>query len=114
LLVYDLGALWKAWTGHPFVFALWLCRNEIAGGEAIRKLAGMLVEAKERVPECVEQLARNAPEADWMGCDRLLTYWRDNISYQLDEEAKAGLRLYYEKCFECGFIEAVPELRFVC
>lgn len=112
LFVYDLGALWYAWTGYPFVFALWLCRIEVADGIELRELARQLLLAKERVPGSLEQLAMCAKEAVWMGSSRLLAYWRDNISYQLDEREQAGLLLYYAKCFECGLITAVPQLHF--
>lgn len=112
LYMYDLGEMWYSWTGYPFVFALWLCRNEIAEEMELRTLARQLVKAKELVPGQLEQIATRAKEACWMGHDRLLAYWRDNISYHLDERAKAGLMLYYAKCFECGLIEAVPELHF--
>jgi chorismate dehydratase len=30
LAVHDLGALWKEWTGLPFVFAVWAARKEYA------------------------------------------------------------------------------------
>lgn len=110
--VYDLGEMWYAWTGYPFVFALWLCRNEVAEGIELKKLARQLIQAKELVPECLEQITKLAKEVSWMGHDRLLAYWRDNISYQLDDSAQAGLLLYYEKCFENGLINAVPELHF--
>jgi hypothetical protein len=72
-----------------------------------------LIAAKERVPGQLEHIAAGAKEGGWMGKDRLLEYWRDNISYQLDEQAKAGLMLYYTKCFECGLIGALPTLQFV-
>lgn len=112
LFVYDLGEMWYSWTGHPFVFALWLCRNEVAEGVELKSLARQLVQAKDLVPERLEQIATCAKEACWMGRDRLLAYWRDNISYQLDERAQAGLMLYYTKCFESGLIPAVPSLKF--
>lgn len=112
LFVYDLGEMWYSWTGHPFVFALWLCRNEVAEGVELKSLARQLVQAKDLVPERLEQIASCAKEACWMGRDRLLAYWRDNISYQLDERAQAGLMLYYTKCFESGLIPAVPSLKF--
>ena len=112
LFEYDLGEMWYAWTGLPFVYALWLCRVEVAETVELRTLAGRLIQAKELVPECLEQIALSSKEADWMGKDRLLSYWRDNISYNLDERAKAGLLLYYAKCFECGLIAAVPSLQF--
>ena len=111
--VYDLGELWHSWTGYPFVFALWLCRNEVADRGELIALSRQLVEAKERVSGQLELIATGAKEAGWMGKDRLLAYWRDNISYQLDEHAIAGLMLYYTKCFECGLIDGIPTLHFV-
>ncbi len=114
LFVYDLGDLWHSWTGYPFVFALWLCRNEVAEGAELQCLARQLVRAKELVNGCLEQIAAQAKEVSWMGYERLLAYWRDNISYHLDERAQAGLILYYTKCFESGLIAAVPSLKFCC
>jgi chorismate dehydratase len=111
--VYDLGELWYSWTGYPFVFALWLCRTEVAEGLAIQDLARQLVQAKNLVPGRLEQIATIAKEVSWMGRDRLLAYWRDNISYHLDKRAQAGLMLYYSKCFESGLIAVVPSLHFV-
>ena len=112
LFVYDLGEMWYEWTGLPFVFALWLCRVEVAETVKLRRLAGRLIQAKELVPGCLEQLALSSKEAGWMGKDRLLSYWRDNISYDLDDRAQAGLVLYFTKCFEFGLIEAVPVIDF--
>lgn len=111
MFVYDLGGLWYSWTGQPFVFALWLCRNEIAASMEIMNLATRLIKAKESVPEKLDQIAAGAKEAGWLGRDRLLAYWRDNISYQFDERAQAGLMLYFIKCFEVGLISSVPVLR---
>jgi len=112
LFVYDLGDVWYSWTGLPFVFALWLCRNEVAAGGELRSLARQLIRAKELVPGRLEQIAARAKEVSWLGSERLLAYWRDNISYQLDERAQAGLLLYYAKCAGSGLIAAVPELHF--
>jgi chorismate dehydratase len=112
LFVYDLGDLWYSWTGLPFVFALWLCRNEVAETAELQGLARKLIQAKELVPGRLERIAECAKEAGWMGYERLLAYWRDNISYQLDERAHAGLMLYYAECFESGLIAAVPALKF--
>ena len=112
LYVYDLGELWYEWTGYPFVFALWLCRNEVAEKLELWNLAQQLVQAKDLVPGKLEQIALHTKEACWMGSDRLLAYWRDNISYHLDARAQAGLMLYYTKCFEIGLIDDVPSLTF--
>lgn len=112
LFMYDLGEMWYAWTGLPFVFALWFCRNEVADSLELRELAQHLIRAKENVPWQLEHLSLSAKEACWMGHERLLAYWRDNISYNLNESEQAGLMLYFVKCFECGLIAAVPALHF--
>lgn len=109
---YDLGELWYTWTGFPFVFALWLCRNQVADSVELRSLAHQLILAKKQVPERLEHIATQAVECRWMGSDKLLAYWRDNISYQLDEASQSGLMLYYTYCFENGLIDAVPSLHF--
>ncbi len=112
LFVYDLAEMWHSWTGNPFVFALWLCRAGVAETAEIKTLASQLIQSKELVPVYMEQIAASAKEADWMGYDRLLSYWRNNISYQLDERSQAGLMQYYVKCFNGGLIAAVPTLQF--
>jgi chorismate dehydratase len=113
LLVYDLGELWRDWTGYPFVFALWLCRKEIADGDELRLLARQLIQAKERVPGCLNEVAGQTRELAWIGRERLLEYWRDNISYHFNSRAQEGLLLYYAKCAEIGLIPSVPPLDFV-
>jgi chorismate dehydratase len=112
MFVYDLGEMWHTWTGYPFVFALWLCRNEVAERLELKTLARQLIDAKNLVPELLDTLEMPAADVAWMGHDRLLSYWRDNISYQLDDRAQAGLMLYFTKCFENGLIPAVPALNF--
>jgi len=113
LFVYDLGELWHSWTGLPFVFALWLCRNELAEGAEIKALSRQLIQAKELVSGCLGQVARCAEEVNWLGYNRLMAYWRDNISYQLGEREQAGLMLYYTKCAEIGLIKEVPVLHYI-
>lgn len=43
--VYDLGAEWKAWTGLPFVFAVWVARREVSVREALQ-VHGALIESR--------------------------------------------------------------------
>lgn len=110
--VYDLGSLWQEWTGLPFVFALWFCNRRAAfeKGDEMRLLASRLLVAKEFATNEREQIATSATEASWMGRDRLISYWRDNISYNLGEQELAGLRLFFSYCKEMELLEREPEL----
>ena len=46
--VYDLGEAWHAWTGLPFVFAVWAVRRDVlaASPHDVAALAGALADAR--------------------------------------------------------------------
>lgn len=114
LFIYDLGQLWYEWTGLPFVFALWLCRRLVAEAynSEVDTLASRLVESKLRSQKNLQSIAEGSPEALWMGTDRLVTYWRENISYDLEDGHLKGLTLFYHHCAELGLLKVEPELQF--
>ena len=115
LHVYDLGTLWNEWTGKPFVFALWFCRREAAerNPEGMRSLAEALVAAKEAARCNLESIADLSADSSWMGRERLLAYWRDNISYDLSDEHLAGLSAFYRNLAGMGLIGEEPRLHFL-
>lgn len=115
LRVYDLGELWHDWTGLPFVFALWLCNRVVAREryEEVERLAGRLVTAKGCACKAFESIALHSPEAQWMGKDRLVDYWRDNLSFDLGSGHLDGLVLFYRYCTELGLLPAEPGLHFL-
>ncbi|CAH2032156.1 menaquinone biosynthetic enzyme MqnA/MqnD family protein [Trichlorobacter ammonificans] len=110
--VYDLGSLWYDWTGLPFVFALWFCTRTAAAEhrQEMATLAGQLLVAKEYACRERERIAAQAEEASWMGRERLIAYWRDNISYNLGKKELDGLRLFYAYGAELGLLSAEPDL----
>lgn len=112
--VYDLGELWTDWTGLPFVFALWLANRQVCHGRygEMSLLASRLVEAKQIGAHALEEIAARTPENAWMGRDRLISYWRENISYELGAEQIEGLKLFFKYSLELGLIREEPQLRF--
>jgi chorismate dehydratase len=115
LMVYDLGRLWYEWTGLPFVFALWFCGRQVAADrpDEVSCLARHLMISKEQACSNLESIAHSSPEAEWMGIERLVAYWRNNISYDLDEKHLEGLKLFYRYCVELGLLPHEPELNFL-
>lgn len=110
---YDLGEAWKEFTGLPFVFALWQVRQAAVEAEssALRMLLALLDQARDRLPQDAEQLAIGAPEARWMGADRLADYWH-HITYRLDDRHLAGLERYYQLATDLGLIVSGANPRF--
>ncbi len=109
--LYDLGELWYRATGTPFVFALWICRRDAFARcpEEVRRVYRALIEARQRAYRSFPALARQAPEAAWMGEQDLLAYWQ-TISYDLTAWHREGLRRFAEAVVALGLLPRVPDL----
>lgn len=110
--VYDLGALWHEFTGLPFVFALWLLREDAMSHSAAAAylLHERLVSSKHIALENFAEIAATLKQNIWTNSSFLIKYW-NVISYDLTSEHIEGLKLFYRYAAECGFIEAEPHLR---
>ena len=108
---YDLGGLWREFTGLPFVFALWQVNYKKSIDKELSVLYHILKDSKayglSRLPELAEQ------HADRFGISAktLLAYWR-SFSFDLGPEELKGLMTYYGYAAEIGAVKPVPELRF--
>lgn len=113
--IYDLGELWKNWTGLPFVFALWICTVSAfqKHWQELCKLNENLCRAKQIASHEYEDIAADSPDTLWIDKNRLIEYWRENISYNLDTEHLQGLRLFYEKSFQLGLVPQIPSFNFM-
>jgi chorismate dehydratase len=113
--VYDLGGLWYEWTGKPFVFALWLASRDAYAkhGDEMRLLVAQLQKSKAYALANLERIADVSPDAVWMGRDRLLEYWRSNLSFDLGSDYCEGLISFFSQAAEMGLIENAPELAFL-
>lgn len=60
--VYDLGAEWKAWTGLPFVFAVWVAQRSTPVAEALKVHAG-LIASRDWGMRHLDELAAQAARA---------------------------------------------------
>lgn len=112
--VYDLGELWYEFTGRPFVFALWLLREDafMKSAEAVYLLQERLVSSKNIAMESFAEIAATLKQTIWTNSDFLINYWRV-ISYDLTQDHIEGLKLFYHYAAECGFIDAEPQLRIL-
>lgn len=113
--VYDLGELWHDWTGTPFVFALWLASRKAFAMHAdeLTCLAGQLRQSKAYALANLESIADASPDTVWMGRNRLLEYWRGNLSYDLGREHCDGLNRFFRFAAGLGLIPHAPELAFL-
>lgn len=105
---FDLGGEWKALTGLPFVYAMWVGRPGVASPRHCRALEAAKDAGLAHLPEIAKQVANGDASLE----QRALVYLRDNLKYGLGEAEQAGLRRFHELATEVGVTPALRPLRF--
>jgi len=113
LFVLDLAEEWHAWTGLPFVFALWLVREDAPQPPVPGGVASFFHKSLEigmaQLPAIVEEARRTI---GWTKLE-LEEYLTKNISYTLGEAERESLGLFFEKAVKHGFAPEMKPLRFL-
>jgi chorismate dehydratase len=107
LVVHDLATLWREHTGLGFVFAMWMARESDAAAARAVDFAAARDEGLASLGEITAEYERelNLPRAS------LREYLTDNICFQLDEEMRAGLELFFRLACKHGLTDAARPLR---
>ena len=89
--VWDLGQQGRAWSGLPFVFAMWVARAECDLDELARVLGAARDEGCRRLAQIARCEAPRVglPEAE------CLAYFRDNLRFQMGPREEQGLGRFY-------------------
>jgi len=95
LHVYDLADIWYTHTGLPFVFALWIARNDCCMNAPflLDRFVRDLDKAKDGALKNLEAIARESPLFPIFSEEELVSYWK-GISYDLSDEHRRGLQLF--------------------
>jgi chorismate dehydratase len=109
--VYDLGELWYRFTGLPFVFALWLVREETAVRQKseVETFYSSLCLSKQMATNCFEAIASSCRE-DWISENEMIEYWK-TISYDLTSRHVEGMQTFFRYSAELGLIDHEPEIK---
>lgn len=97
---YDLGAEWKAWTGLPFVFAVWVAQRTTAVDRALGVHAS-LIASRDWGLAHLDALAAQAALAT--GIDRgVCAEYLSGLDYGLSYEHLAGLTEFFRRLVAAG------------
>jgi chorismate dehydratase len=100
--VYDLGQMWKDWTGQPFVFAVWVAQRSTNVKEALLAHAGLIV-SRDWGLRHLPELAEQAHQATGVGRSTCAEYL-SGLDYGLSYPHLAGLTEFYRRLVERGRI----------
>lgn len=97
---YDLGSVWKSWTGLPFVFAVWVAQRTTHVESALRLHAGLIASRDWGLANLAE-LARQASAATGVRLD-VCSEYLSGLDYGLSYPHLAGLTEFYRRLVERG------------
>ncbi|THA72803.1 menaquinone biosynthesis protein [Streptomyces sp. A0958] len=92
LQVHDLGAMWKEWTGLPFVFAVWAARKDYLAAEpdAVRQVHEAFLASRDLSLEEVTKVAEQA--ARWEAFDaEVLERYFTTLDFRFGPAQLAGV-----------------------
>jgi chorismate dehydratase len=107
----DLGALWRARTGHPMVFAVWAASAAAVRErpEALADLAVLLSEARTTYLADPEPVVAAAAERFPFPADFIRPYLR-RLRYEFGPAERAGLEEFLRRARACGELDAIPSV----
>jgi chorismate dehydratase len=108
LYVYDWGRLWRQQTGKPFVFALWVAREEWLEVLAPIEFGKVKLEASSGLSRVIDEASTRLR----LPHQFLQDYLTQCICFDLDQECLEGMDLFFHLAEKEGLIERVKPLRF--
>ena len=107
--VMDLGQVWYDWTGLPFVFAMWVARQE-ANTDGIDEA---LSHARDLGPgtHCRDRCRRSS--ATWAVTQSVAhNYLTKNLHYHLTSAERSGLKLFCELAAQHNLVKPDVDIVF--
>jgi chorismate dehydratase len=98
----DLGDEWRAWTGLPFVFAVWAARRE-ALAEPVRAVHEKLLESRAWGLSHIAELAADAARRTGVAEPVCHAYLSD-LDYALSYRHLAGLTDFFRRLAQDGLV----------
>ena len=98
--VWDLGEVWRDWTGLPFVFAMWTARPGVETNE----IAPVLVAARDNGVRHLDEIAAAAASELEISVELATSYLRDNLHFSLGPAERDGLSRFYRLCLKHGLV----------
>ena len=96
----DLGSAWKAWTGLPFVFAVWVAQRRAPVHEALSAHAS-LIASRDWGLAHLEQLSAQAALATGVSRQACAEYF-SGLDYRLSYPHLAGLTEFFRRLVLAG------------
>lgn len=111
--VHDTGALWKAWTGLPMVFAVWAVTREFAAHSAwmVAAVHREILAARDHATQNIDEVAHHAAHWEPFTAPQLAHYFR-TLSYDLTPRHTRGLAEFARRTAARGTVPATQRFEY--
>jgi len=107
--VFDLATLWHEFTGLGFVFAMWMVRNDC--GEKVRQVD--FAAARDEGLNQLDDIVAAQTDLLSLSPQEIREYLRTNIVFQIDDEMRRGLNLYFDLARKHKLIPELKPFEFI-
>jgi chorismate dehydratase len=111
LHTYDLGTEWKAWTGLPFVFAVWAVRREYAAEKpaAVQAVADALTGSLAYCRLHLDEISEYAAQWESFPATKFRSYF-DALQFRFEPRYREGLTRFLAEAHAIGQLDRIPEV----
>jgi chorismate dehydratase len=108
--VYDLGEVWRDWTGLPMVFAVWAARRDFAEANPgiVKDVHAAFVRSRDEALAHVEEVAAQASRWEVFDAETLAHYFR-TLDFSLGARQVDGLLEFARRAALVGAVR--PDIR---
>ncbi len=103
--IWDLGERWCAWTGLPFVFAMWIARP---GLEQLSQVRAILEASRDAGCEHFDEIAQAEAGPHGLTTADLKRYFEQHLHFQLGQRELAGLNTFHLHAKRFGILPGSP------
>ncbi len=107
--IFDLATLWHDFTGLGFVFAMWMAGTNRT--EQVRAID--FKAARDEGLAHLDEIAAGYEGKPALSSDEIKDYLTRNIAFQMDDEMKKGLELYFDLARKHELINDAKPLNFI-
>jgi len=113
LSVYDLGQVWRDWTGLPMVFAVWAVRRDYAEANPglVKDVHGAFIRSRDDALAHVDEVATQAARWEAFDAATLGAYFR-TLDFSLGARQLAGLVEFARRAAAVGAVGATVSPAF--
>jgi chorismate dehydratase len=113
LMALDTAEEWHAWTGLPFVFALWAIRLDAPRLDSPGGVGPFFHQSFELGKQNLENIIDQASHDIGWTKQEIREYLTENLSYELGKAEMESMALFFEKAAGLGFAPESKGLEFI-